>query len=200
MKTQVFTDIVTDELKQNAIINDEYTGFMQDYLVLHCLIKKYKPATFFELGTNMGTGTNIICNAIPQAKVYSLDLPPDQAHISLQSPASEGKGAHKIGSRCTFPFTQILCNSLEYDYSQTPCEGYFIDGEHTYVNALHESKAVFKLKPSIVIWHDSDIPEVWQAIDKVFGIQKNCNAKNCAHKIYDLIRVVDTRIAYAILK
>ena len=191
MKEQILSDIVTPELEAGAIYNDEYTGFREDYLVLHCLIRKYLPKTFCEIGTNCGSGTNIICNANPQMKVYSLDLPPELAHISLQSPENEGKGNHRIGKNCSRPFTQLFGSSLEYDYSKhLPIEAFFIDAEHTYDNCLHESKEAIKCNPKLIIWHDSDMPEIYQAITDAFKGDKK----------YNLFRVVDTRIAYGILK
>jgi hypothetical protein len=189
MIEQKLSDIVTPELESGAIYNEEFTGFREDYLVLHCLIKKYLPKSLMEIGTNTGVGTNIICNANPAMDVYSLDLPPELAHISLQSPESEGKGNHRIGSNCIFPFTQLFGNSLEYDYSKLyPIEAFYIDGEHCYKNVIHESREAIKAKSMLIIWHDSDIKEVYNAIAEAFKENKK----------YELFRVTDTRIAYAV--
>ncbi len=187
----------------DAILNQEYEGFKEDYLILHSLIRKHKPETFFEVGTNMGTGTNIICNgmnyivetdegeAMVVTPVYSLDLPTELAHKSLQHPISEGKG-DKVGSVCRFPFTQLRGDSLKYDFSEYPCEGYFIDGEHDYEHPYNEALSVFELLPNIVIWHDADIKEVGEAItDSVEDV-------NSIGFEYDLFRVTGTRIAYCL--
>lgn len=212
MITKTYSDLVTPELLTGAIENNEYEGFLQDYHVLHCLIRKYQPLSFFEIGTNMGTGTNIICNAVYKGDfkiidkekwdnrhkllfginfpVYSLDLPTELAHISLQHPISEGKG-DKVGERCKFPYTQLRGDSLTFDFSQYPCDGYFVDSEHDYEHPYTEITKVLLLKPKIVIAHDSDIPDVWRAInDAIFenGFP------------YELYRVTDTRIAYALRK
>lgn len=192
MKEQKLLDIITPELEAGAIYNDEYVGFHNDYLVLHCLIKKYLPKSLLEIGTNLGSGTEIICNANPAMKVYSLDLPPELAHISLQSPESEGKGSHKIGSNCFHPFTQLFGNSLEYDYSQHyPLEAWYIDGDHVYNNVFHETKEAIKAKAKLIIFHDSDIEEVYRGITNAFFHDM---------KKYELFRVIDTRIAYALRK
>lgn len=183
-------DIITADLEAGAIYNNEYDGFRKDYLVLHCLIRKYAPKSFFEVGTNCGTGTRIICNAGgSKMKVYSLDLPIELAHASLQSPESEGKGHGRIGSNCNLPFIQIFCDSMKYDFSEIKCEGYFIDGEHDYEHPYHETKEILKNKPKLIVWHDSDMIPVWNAIIDNFEWNKN----------YELFRVVDTRITYAIL-
>ncbi len=184
MKTITFAEIVTPDMAFSAIINDDFPGFKEDYLILHCLLRMNNPKTIFEIGTNMGTGTEIICNAVPNAKVYSLDLPTEEAHISLQHPISEGKG-DKVGSYCKRPFTQLRGNSMTFDFSKYPCEAYYIDGEHTYKNVLQETKAILKCKPKLVVYHDSDIDEVMQAI--VDGVGK---------RRYSITRVEGTRITY----
>src|SRR3972149_5309293 len=117
MITQTFKDIYTEELAQGAILNEEFTGFKEDYLVLHCLLRKHRKVlnTFLEIGTNMGTGTRIIKNAIPHANVFSLDLPTELAHTSLQHPISEGKGDN-VGSKCDLPFTQLRGDSMTFNY------------------------------------------------------------------------------------
>lgn len=183
----------------DAILNEEFEGFKEDYLILHSLIRKYRPKTFFEIGTNMGTGTNIICNAMYNQNphngvepVYTLDLPTELAHISLQHPISEGKGDN-VGSCCTFPFTQLRGDSLKFNFTEYPCEGYFIDGEHDWEHPWHETlDAALDGKAKIIIWHDADIPEVWKGIEQAIREIEMYNI------YYKLFRVTGTRIAYAI--
>lgn len=190
MIEQTYSDIVTPELLAGNIDNNEFEGFQDDYRVLHCLIRKYQPLTFMEIGTNMGTGTNIICNAGKNwlMKVYSLDLPTELAHISLQHPISEGKG-DKVGSNCTFAYTQLRGDSTKYDYSKYPCEGYFCDGEHTTINVQIETARMLQQQPKIIIYHDADMPEVWHGLTQYLP-----------NRDYDLYRVTDTRIAYCVRK
>jgi len=183
MIIQHYKDIVTDELLNGNIDNDEFTGFLEDYRVLHCLLRIFKPKSVFEIGCNMGVGTKIIKNAVPDAEVYSLDLPTELAHISLQHPINEGKG-DSVGHRCDLPFTLLRGDSMNFDYSQYPCEAYFVDGSHDFEHVSHETKEIIKLKPLIIIYHDSDIKEVFDGI--VNGMNDD----------YELYRVIDTRIAY----
>lgn len=192
MITQTFKDIYTEELAEGAILNTEYHGFREDYLLLHCLLRKYQPKSVFEIGTNTGTGTKIIKNAILDAEVFSLDLPTELAHISLQHPISEGKG-DSVGHKCDLPFTQLRGDSMKFDYSEYPCEAYFIDGEHDYEHPRHESIEILKLKPKIIIYHDADILEVLTAINSaILSVEVNLE--------YELYRVEGTRIAYAVMK
>ena len=187
MIKQKFKDVYTDSLADGAILNEEYIGFKEDYLILHCLLRSFEPKSVFEIGTNMGTGTKIIKNALPKADVFSLDLPRELAHISLQHPINEGKG-DSVGNRCNLPFTQLRGDSMIFDYSEYPCEAYFIDGEHDFDHPHHETKEIIKLEPKLIIWHDSDIKEVAKAIEMAITDD------------YELFRVIDTRIAYAVRK
>lgn len=189
MKQITSKEIITPELSQDAILNEEHTGFKEDYLVLHCLMRKCMPATVLEVGTNMGTGTKIIKNAVKDGKVFSLDLPTELIHLSMQHPVNEGKGDN-VGRNCDLPFSQLRSDSLTFDYSSCPCEAYYIDGEHDYEHPHHESKGAISQNPKMIVWHDSDIPEVYKAIVDAFEGNDN----------YDLFRVTDTRIAYAIRK
>lgn len=189
MTEQKYADIVTPELLAGAIENNEYHGFREDYHVLHCLLKIHAPKTFLEVGTNMGRGTKIIKNAIgARSDVYSLDLPTELAHVSLQHPIREGHG-DRVGHLCDLPFTQLRGDSMEFDFSKYPCEGYFVDGEHDFDHPHRETGEIVKNKPKLIVWHDSDIDVVYQAITTAMKGEP-----------YELYRVVDTRIAYAVRK
>ncbi len=192
MKKIKFASIVTPALAAGAILNEEYHGFKEDYLILHTLVNVYKPKTFMEVGTNMGTGTNIICNANPEMKVFSLDLPYEMAHVSLQSPVSEGKGMN-TGQYCKFPFTQLWGDSTKYEYSQHyPLEGWYIDGEHNYDNPYKETLEAIKSGAKLIIWHDTDIQCVYDAIVDAF--------RDSGSKDYKVFRVIDTRVSFALKK
>lgn len=190
MKQLTSKDICLEKFTNGAILNEEFTGFKEDYLTLHSLLRDFNPKTLFEIGTNMGTGTKIIKNALgPDSTVFSLDLPTDLAHISLQHPINEGKG-DSVGHKCDLPFVQLRGDSMAFDYSKYPCEAYFIDGEHDYEHPHHETKEVLKNNPKLIVWHDSDMETVYSAIVDAFKGVDN----------YDLYRVTDTRIAFAVRK
>ncbi len=193
MNPITYSEIVTDELSAGAILNEEYHGFKEDYLALHCLLRKYGIKSVFEVGTNMGTGTKIIANAIgPEGKVFSLDLPTELAHISLQHPINEGKG-DSVGHRCDLPFEQLRGDSMTFDYSPYKgVEAFFIDGEHDYEHPYHEAEAAIRAEAKLIIFHDADMEEVAKAIENSFIYAMG--------ECYQVFRVTDTRIAYAVLR
>ena len=186
--------IITSECVSDAILNTDYEGFREDYLVLHCLLRKHMPKRFFEVGCNMGVGTRIIKNALgKESEVMSLDLPTELAHESLQHPISEGKG-DSVGHRCDLPFTLLRGDSLKFDYTNSyPINGWFIDGEHDYDHPYHEAKQAIRSGAEIIVFHDSDIPCVFDAIEDAFDDE-------LAGDTYNVYRVTDTRIAYAVKK
>lgn len=176
MIQQKFTDFKISPL---AIRNLEFPGFEQDYLVLDSLLRTYKPKSVFEIGTNFGSGTNIICSALPEANVYSLDLPFGEGDKPLWA-----DGKDHVGERCKRKYMQLRGDSTTFDYSLYPCEAYFCDATHEFDNVLAETTEVLKQNPKIVIYHDSDIPHVFNAI---------CSAMTGDYELY---RVTDTRISY----
>lgn len=182
-----YEDIVTSELSSNAIVNDAMSGFKEDYLILHCLIKKYKVKSIFEIGTNVGRGTKIIKNAIGDGIVISLDLPDSLSSQSKQSPKSEGNG--KVGHLCNLPYIQVFGDSMSYDYSQhLPIDAFFIDGEHDFKHPYSEAKSAILCEAKLIVFHDADMHDVFNAISDAFSWTNN----------YKLYKVINTRIAYAI--
>ncbi|MCL5875769.1 MAG: class I SAM-dependent methyltransferase [Candidatus Dependentiae bacterium] len=171
--------LITPGLSSNAIIRAE-VGFEKDFLVLHCLIKKYNPKKIFEIGTCEGYGTLIMANACRTSSIISIDLPPNTPPYYLDK--------NIIGSKCYLPYLQVFGDSLTYNYEQHfPIDAWFIDGAHDYDHVKYETEQAAKSDAQLIIYHDTDVPEVLQAvIDSLEGSE------------YTIYRVTDTRISYAI--
>lgn len=195
METHIaYTDTLHDI--SDAIIHDVYTGFKEDYLVIHSLIRKYRPHSIFEIGTNVAGGLNVICNAIykyePEAKVYSLDLPYETMRQNSKQYPIGTNGEDRVGSAARFPYIQLRGDSMTFDFSRYKCEGFFIDGEHDFDHPFKESMAAQSVNAKIIIFHDADIKEVGSAIHNSINVYGGMK--------YNLYRVTDTRIAYAVKK
>lgn len=168
--------IITEDLSRGAIINDEFKGFPEDYLVIHCLLRKYNPKTLFEVGTNYGKGTKIMKNAVKECKIHTLDI------------------KDYNGRWIDFECVKLIGDSTTFDYAPYyPIEAWYIDGEHTYKNVYKETQEAIKSEANLIIYHDSDIAEVYSAIEDSF---KSYDSE----KKWELFRVEDTRIAYALKK
>lgn len=172
------SSICKPEYSQNAILRQD-PPFVADFLTLHSLLKIVHPQSVFEIGTCTGEGTLIIKNAVGDAPVYSLELPLEESTYDIQI----------VGQRCYLPYIQIIGNSMTLDYSEFyPIDAWFIDGAHEYDFVLYETEQALLSNPSIIIWHDADIPEVWAAIRD--GMDQNDD--------YLLFRVENTRIAFSV--
>ena len=152
--------------------------FADDFLTLHSLLRMAAPASVFEIGTCTGEGTLIIKNAVGDSTVYSLDLPLGESSYDLQ----------EIGAICHLPYIQIIGNSCCINYSAYyPIEAWFIDGTHDYPHVFYETKQALLSQPRLIVWHDADISEVFDAI------------KDSLHEsTYLLFQVKNTRIAFSI--
>jgi hypothetical protein len=196
--------IVTSELKQGAFLRKDFPGFWEDYLVVHCLIRRYQPNTFFEIGTSGGQGTNVICKAmgikrfrlwgVKSKKVYSLDVPPN-TDPSIIYPDAEDGHPPKAGELCKYPYTQLYGFSTEFDYTPYyPIEAWFIDGKHNYEYVTKDTEKALDSTPRLIIWHDVQIDSVREAIIDVM-------AKHGDYYLYRAgeARVYQTRVAFAAL-
>lgn len=184
VKTVEFSEFEKSFLSSDYVANKEFVGFDCDYLVIHCLLKQLNPSRVFEIGTSIGSGSRIIKNALPSCKLYTLDI---------QDCSS------KVPKEVTF----ILGDSMKFDYSKYfPIDCWFIDGNHTYENVHHETKEALNSDPSLIIYHDADIPEVLKGIKDSLTMNGN--------NLYELFIVVNppylysssntkiTRVAFAI--
>jgi predicted O-methyltransferase YrrM len=176
---------------EDALIHDAYVGFKEDYLCLHSLLRKFNPSTLLEIGTNIGSGVNVMAKACPLAKIMTLDLDYKTMKLnSKQYPIGE-HGEDRVGSAIRVPYVQLRGDSMTFDYTTLyPIDAWFIDGEHDYTHAHHESKQAILSQAKLIVWHDSDIDVVFNGITDAFKDDSN----------YDLFRVTNTRIAYAVRK
>lgn len=184
MNEITYYEIVDGNNIKDAILHT-HNPFIKDYITLHILLKATNPKSVLEIGTHIGEGTQIICNAVPLAKVYSLDLAPEDYKKTLQHPKFKDM---EVGEYCNLPYTQLWGDSMSFKFIKYPCEAWYIDGEHDYAHPRHETKEAIKQKAKLIIWHDADMHEVSNAINDSFEWNKD----------YELYRVTGTRIAYAI--
>jgi len=159
-----YSEFLNSEYSKNALINTEYYGFEEDYLIIHCLLKKHNPKTIFEIGTYMGNGCRVMKNSSPDSKIFTLDIV-------------------NCGQYCPPDVEKIVFDSMKYDYSKNyPIDCWFIDGNHTYENVYHETKQALLSNPNLIIYHDADIPEVFNGIIDSFN-----DSSNFSYKLYRVV-------------
>jgi predicted O-methyltransferase YrrM len=181
-----YQDIYNHEYAKDAIVSNRLPGFVEDYTILHCLLKKFMPKRVIEIGTEKGEGTKTIKNALgDNSEVFTLDLPMDLGtQYGAEYPYQD------VGKLCNLPFTQLFGDSTKFDFSKHyPLDCFFIDANHEYRNVVIETKEAVKANASLIIYHDADMPEVFKAIiDQLGGAD------------YNVFRVQNTRMCFAIKK
>lgn len=192
--------IITADLMQGAYVRHDFPGFKEDFSVIHCLLRKYQPANVLEVGTSHGYGTRVLCAAFKvrpfiawSSPVYSIDVPPG-TDANIIYPDHEDGHPKLPGKHCRFIYRyhQLFGDSRVFDYSPYyPLEAWFIDGKHNYEFCTADTLQALKAKPKLIIWHDLQIDEVRQAVTEVMSRYQND---------YNLYRVIDTRIGFALRK
>jgi hypothetical protein len=168
-----YNQIVSPEKMEGAFINHEFVGFVEDYSVIHCLLKEWNPHTIFEIGTNAGNGCMVMTTACPSSKIITLDI-------------REG-----AGDLCPSDIIKVTGDSLSYDYNKHyPIDCWFIDGEHTYHNVYTETSKALMSSPKYIIYHDADIEEIYR------GIEDSFRDNNMMFE-YELYQVVNPPFVYS---
>lgn len=178
-----YSKFSNSEYSSDALINSEFIGFEEDYLIIHCLLKKHKPNVIFEIGTSSGNGCKVIRNSCPNSKIFTLDIV-------------------DCGELCPPNIVKIICDSMLYDYSKNyPIDCWFIDGNHVYKNVYHETKEALLSNPNLIIYHDADMPEVYDGILTSFDDHCKNNYKLYRvinpPRIYSSSKLPITRILFA---
>ena len=186
-------DIIIEELLEGAYIRKDFEGFETDYKVTHCLLRKYKPISVFEIGTCTGQGINVLYSALPEAWICSLDLDYEEMLKNPKEFPIGPNGEDRVGSAAKFPYAQFRADSKTFDYTQYPCQAYFIDGEHTEKGVFLDTEGVLKVHPKLIIWHDADLPEVRDGIDAAMIDYQSVNGYP-----YIIHYLNDCRIAFAV--
>jgi len=176
-------------------------------LALICgIIRKENPLSIFEIGTMNGRTTlNMALNSPEECKIFTLDLPRDEAGETQYQISKrfrklvdkEVSGELFLNkSTAEFPeknkITQLLGDSGKFDFSPyyNSIDFVFIDGSHDYEYVLNDSEVALKLLregKGVILWHDyRNGMEVVKAIEK---FKKR-------HPKLEIYHVKDTAFAY----
>lgn len=159
------------------------------------LVYQLKPKTVFEIGTYNGfTTLHFAYNAPEDAKIYTLDLPPDfevkdKANYSYDDlmvvELSKKNIANRIYKKDPMgrKVIELFGDSEKFDYS--PFYGkvdlIFIDGNHSYRYVKSDTENAFKMlsENGVILWHDFDY-----IIHR--DVFKFLNSLSKEHKIYSI--------------
>jgi hypothetical protein len=140
---------------------------LEELSCLLAIVKFIEAKRIFEIGTSDGSTTvNLAANSAPDARIVTLDLPPDwSGNLSMEVPADYRNVTNRGGIGKKFRNTsyenkieQLFGDSAEMDWSQLggPFDVIFIDGCHYYDYVAKDTENALKhLSPQgLVIWHD----------------------------------------------
>lgn len=132
-----------------------------------------------EIGTFDGRTTlNLAVNAPPQARVFTLDLPPEAApkfdlapgeRAYVEKPRSGGRflDAPPAWAPAARRITQLMGDSAAFDWSAHVGRAglVFVDGSHAYDYVMADSDTALRLvtDKGMVIWHDYG---VWEGVTR----------------------------------
>ena len=141
-------------------------------------------SNLFEIGTFDGRTTlNLALSAPAECKIFTLDLPPDQAtkyrivdgerHM-VRKPTP---GLRYEKYRATHPeaigrIYQLLGDSATFDYTpyENSCSLVFVDGSHAYDYVKSDTEAAMRMvrQGGVILWHDYGIWEgVTSALEEI---------------------------------
>jgi hypothetical protein len=150
--------------------------------VLARLVRARGAKRIFEFGTFDGRTTlDLACNAEPDARVFTLDLPPGHDGRSTAAPLAPAEGAlvRARPERRRFEglpeadrIVSLTGDSATFDFApyERSMDLVFVDGSHSFEYALGDSRTALSLvKPGgLVVWHDYGAqgwPGVVRALD-----------------------------------
>ncbi|HBF33106.1 TPA: hypothetical protein DDW35_00950 [Candidatus Sumerlaeota bacterium] len=181
-----------------------------ELIIIASLAKQCSPCNVLEIGTFDGrTTANLALNTASDAKVYTLDLPPeglDSAGLPLE--ADDRKYVLKSASGERFSrlpegskVKQLYGDSATFDF--VPFEGkmdfIFIDGSHSYEYVLRDTRTALRLLPpsgGVILWHDYDTqswPGLTTGLNELF--QSEPLLRGIKHITSTSLCMLDTRIA-----
>jgi predicted O-methyltransferase YrrM len=148
------------------------------------LVAHHKPRTIFEVGTFDGRTTlNMAAHSPSDAKVYTLDLPPEEVDgtaLSIDTGDRKYIGKPKSGTRffgtdVESKITQLLGDSGSFDLDPYlgKMDFIFVDGSHSYEYVLADSRNALRLLKhrGVILWHDyvRSGPTPWPGVVKAIN-------------------------------
>ena len=137
----------------------------EELMCLAAVAHVLKPECILEIGTFTGLTTALFVLNCPQARVISLDLPPDDTMHRPGSIATDLTLIHtrKVGHYLDVlglrdRYEQIYCDSFQFDPAPLAdsVDLAFIDGGHHYECVVNDTEKIARMirDSGVVLWHD----------------------------------------------
>jgi Methyltransferase domain len=136
-------------------------SYNADIIGLCALAQILKPKVIFEIGTYQGSGATHLAANAPQARVYTLDLPSDQAQAPLLT-STVSDVAYQTHARKNLnlgpSIERLYGDSAAFDFSpfHKQVDLFFIDGAHSYEYVRNDTLKALECvhEGSVIAWHD----------------------------------------------
>jgi predicted O-methyltransferase YrrM len=156
---------------------------VQELVVLSSIVRHSGARRILELGTSNGNTTlNIAANADGDARVTTVDLPPDfDGNLALDIPTEHQNmtrrdmvGSQYRGTELEGRISSVYADSATLDFSTLPgpFDLIFIDACHAYEYVVRDTQNALKhVRPGgLIVWHDyGTIEDVSRAVDEFAG-------------------------------
>jgi len=137
---------------------------IRDAECLGTVVRNANPAVCLDIGTGWGHSAALMAVNAPQAQVYTVNIPPEEA-ISGEGGKliTDALEREKIGSyyreRNPTNITQILANTAKWEPDIGTIDVAFVDGCHDTDFVYNDTRKALKhMKPgSFILWHDFNL-------------------------------------------
>lgn len=128
-----------------------------DRAVLAALVRRYKPGTIVETGTNAGCSTVIMALAAPDAVIYSFDIGEE---LPGPSQCTSRMFAYLFNDTPLAPrITARYASTFDVKPDSVPAADlWFIDSDHSYATVAHETNLALQNMASrggVIVYHDA---------------------------------------------
>ena len=140
--------------------------------ILIALVESVRPRVMIEFGCNEGITAKRLLESLPTLQKYiGIDVPfgnkPTLACQSSETPANPGWAA---AADPRFVYLEARSQMLRSGHLEA-CDAVFIDGDHSELAVLHESRLARRLMRGrgIIVWHDygNNAVEVTHALNRL---------------------------------
>jgi predicted O-methyltransferase YrrM len=150
-------------------VEGAYTPWI-DVCVILTLMRRYKPRTFLEIGTNQGCTSLAIKKKFPDLAITTID-PGDKIPSDERPSIQDGEylSQNEIGSALKpYPDVIVIKEKFEdVDFKDSKFDCIYIDGNHSYAEVINDTKRALSLiaPGGVIIWHDvNNAKEVTDAL------------------------------------
>ncbi|MFM6965090.1 MAG: class I SAM-dependent methyltransferase [Sphingomonadales bacterium] len=142
-----------------------------DFALLQLLCRKFKVATYFEIGTWRGESAANVAPFVKQ--VYTLNLPDETLKEMGQSNAYIQ--SHRFFSKHLSNVTHLFGDSATFDWQPfaRQMDLIFIDGDHSTEAVERDTRNTLQLQKnqdSIIVWHDAKSDTEYPRYEVLLGI------------------------------